>query len=824
MATTLAGQVPHLFKCRKAGKSGTTNTTATRKHVNKDDIDHWRKKTHSGSKSLAETLHSLEQWKDDDDTNAEAQALLGDWLDSTLPLELETEEEEEMMGERAQPAAPTPNLKYNNFDDLYNHLAKEEEHCAVNNFLQDLKEQEVLDGGMMQQLTLDVGYANRKFNDPIVTMEVRHQQVRENRATRESGGEEAMRRERQLEERRKRQEARKRQEEMVQQEIVRLRRQREERKGLELLLRRRERLEGQRAARSLQPALPSPTMQEQHQQRSPPVETKPRCKEKNVQIFVHLHSLKSLRRHFSRWYSVVLEQRLRAGMATALCDWRRQLRAWRGWRAVTWAGRNQREVWRTEEELRTENRRCQLAVDSDRRRLMRRCLLEWQLWCRLERDQRELLAQQKETRRKMDALISAATTGQLTSTKMCDTPPEACRKVDFLKPVTTRHSRTPVGSRTSQPQQRVKRRPAALTTRELNQAQQRVEDDDDLTCPKSATLQGGRFEHRHAAQKMIIMQQRKQLKEQQEEIAQLKREKVTSTWKGKAARRTTQQRAPTEPNSLDDSARKDVTPQKSCHPIITAMEERARARAQRKKQIEELQKVKQEEKMAEMKAAEEQKLKEEEMEKAMKREEKRLARMKEEEKRQRMKKQQQLVDEAHQHYNRSLLNWKGLAPWKRLMELRQANTELAQTHHAGSLLRRCTLAWLQSARDSQSEREACADQLHQRLLLRRSLSCWKKLEGWRLLQEERADFFYRAHTLRRFLQALRDHVTRERLLEQECQELAEGHNNRVALWRCFQAWMRLPYLERKEREREQRRERLGRKVIEVLPDFWSRPL
>lgn len=37
---------------------------------------------------------------------------------------------------------------------------------------------------------------------------------------------------------------------------------------------------------------------------------------------------------------------------------------------------------------------------------------EWRLWCRQERDQRELLAQQQETRRKMAALIEAATTGQ----------------------------------------------------------------------------------------------------------------------------------------------------------------------------------------------------------------------------------------------------------------------------------------------------------------------------------------------------------------------------------------------------------------------------
>jgi len=42
--------------------------------------------------------------------------------------------------------------------------------------------------------------------------------------------------------------------------------------------------------------------------------------------------------------------------AIALCDWRRQLRAWRAWRAVVWAERKQREVARTEAALRMEKR------------------------------------------------------------------------------------------------------------------------------------------------------------------------------------------------------------------------------------------------------------------------------------------------------------------------------------------------------------------------------------------------------------------------------------------------------------------------------------
>ncbi|XP_039979333.1 coiled-coil domain-containing protein 191-like, partial [Xiphias gladius] len=132
---------------------------------------------------------------------------------------------------------------------LYNCLVEEKEHSAVNSFLQDLMEHEVLDSGMMEELALDVGQTRKKFRDPIISMEARHQQVRENRAQREverqrqqkereaqwGAREEAKKRERE-DETRKKHEAR-RQEEMVRREMVRLRHQMEERRRLEQLVR-----------------------------------------------------------------------------------------------------------------------------------------------------------------------------------------------------------------------------------------------------------------------------------------------------------------------------------------------------------------------------------------------------------------------------------------------------------------------------------------------------------------------------------------------------------------------------------------------------------
>ncbi|KAM6970922.1 coiled-coil domain-containing protein 191 [Tautogolabrus adspersus] len=894
---TFPGHNPHLFNWRKLGKS---QTTAHKIHVKNGDIDQWRKrvemaselavsevfsqkKPQSGNNSLSMPLHSSDQLRDHDDAYSEAQALLGDWLSSKLRLQLEMEEEDDMMcsaGRRSPVAlasAQPADLKYNNFDDLYNCLAEEEEQSAVSSFLQHLMEREALDSEVMEELALDVGQTRKRFRDPIVTMEARHLQVRENRARREAerhrqqstreaqrgARDEAKRRENEVE-RRKKQDVR-RQEEMVQQEMLRLRRQMEERRGLEQLVRQRERerLEGQRAARSLQSAPPLPSKQQQGN-------TKRLHKEEKIMTKVHMHDLKCLQKHFSGWYSVVLDRRLRLGKAMALCDWKRQLRAWRAWRAVLWAQQRQREVARTEEELRVENRQCQQAAESDRRRLLRRVLNNWHLWCRMEKEQRELLAQQQETRRKMTALINAATTGKLKATETPKyehimAPPEAAstepertnkevhHKSGYLTPNTSApHQRkAPVGALTqpTQPWQ-VTRHHAAPNAAELHDVRRRGEGDG-VPCLRSTGSLGSRFENRHAVQQQIITQQRNLLKEQQEQITRLKEEQsvVTLELDMERTAQLTQlsvlrgqrpkshntdsteqraQRATGEPEGLCAPPRKAVTRQTCSHPIITAMEARAHQRAERRKEIEEVKRKKEEEKLAEMKAAEEQRQREEEEEKRLaaekKREEKKQEREREEEKLRQLKRQQELLQLARQHYHRNLLLRQGLAPWKRLLQLRQCNILLADRHHNLFLLRRCTQGWLQSARESLSEKEASADQLYQHALLQRSLSCWKRLKDWRMIQEERAERYYRTCTLRRCLLALLDHVSQERLLDWDRQELSQEHNNRRVQRRCFLAWRQLPCQLRKEREKEVRRERLGRKVTEILPDFCSHPL
>uniref|UniRef100_A0A8C7YTL6 Coiled-coil domain containing 191 n=1 Tax=Oryzias sinensis TaxID=183150 RepID=A0A8C7YTL6_9TELE len=765
------------------------------------------KKPHLGTRGLATQMHSMEQLRDHDEDYSEAQTLLSNWLSSKLRIDLEIEDEDDLMcPDEGRPSAAnlTATFSHGNFDDFC--LSDEEKQSDVNRILQELKEREVLDSVMMEKLVLDDETTPKKFTDPVLTMEARHRQVRENRLQREAEKErqhreketrqavrqEAKRMEREREMRRKQEQYK--QEELMQQELVRLRREMEQRKAQEQLARQRYCFHS-RQRLHVKPVYCNYTQNIEQLRR-----------EEWIQAKVHTSNFK---RHFCGWHSAVLERQLQMSKATAFFSWRRQLRAWRAWRAVVCAERRHRDVAKTKEELRTENRKHQLAVESDRRRLLRRCLYEWQVWCRIMREQRCILAQQQETKRKMAALLSAAVKGHL-KTKITLDQNSSDPSSPGGSMIHQGKNATGTVSGPLQPWQ-VTRRHTAPTAEDFHKARQWVED---FTSSTAST--GSRFESRHAVQQQIITQQRKLLKEQQEQIARLKE-----------GQNMKDLRLEMEKTAEEMVKTRHYAPVQRRALLFLAMEARARQRAERRKEIEEVKKKKEEQKLAEMKAAEERRQQEEEEEKRQalekRREEKRLEREREEEKQRQLKRQQELARLAHQHCNKTLLLQRGLVPWKRFIQFLKVNKELAENHHKLLLLRRCTLQWQQSARESVSEKDARADLLQQHFLLRRGFRCWMKLRDLQVVQEERAERFYRRHTLRRFLHAMLDYVTQERLVEWECQELAQGHNNRRVQQRCFLAWRQLPCVMRRERERNARREKLIRRVAEVLPDFHSHP-
>uniref|UniRef100_A0A673JA72 Coiled-coil domain-containing protein 191-like n=1 Tax=Sinocyclocheilus rhinocerous TaxID=307959 RepID=A0A673JA72_9TELE len=828
-------------------KTTKTKTPGSNKvQLNENDIKQWVKRVEKASEfAVAEVfsikkpcggknsmaLQTVEQLQDHDDAYSEAQLILSEWMNQKLRLELEMgddEEEEEM--EESKQLVKTTQSSYNNFDDMYFHLAQEEENSVVHNFLQDLMETEVLDMGIVEDLKVDSNQNKKSWRDPSITMEVRHKQVKENRMRRDAGRDklqkekEALREAReeawQLEkekQRKKRQEAR-RQEELIQQEMIRLRREMEEKRSVEQLARNmeRERLQKQRATEnSLIPKHHNSTQKKQNKDLQ--------LKLKKLEAKVHLLNLQCMHRHFTAWYSVILERRVRMGKAAALCDWRRQLKAWRAWRALVWARREEKEAERTEEELRVEHRRCQQAVESDRRRLLRRCLSDWRVWCQVERHRKELLQQQEETRRKMAALINAAASRKLgaeNSPPVTNTPKTLSPTENVshqVRTLPTAQATIKTGRSEAPPTQawQVTRRHAALSSAELQQARQGQQQQ--TSRSGNAELSGGQIKHRHAALQQTVAEQRRLLKEQQEQIRHLQERQNILELRHEAEKTALLATAPPGatntccPPKPSTETAKGITEKPSRYYPGTLSRYPHMCEA-----------------YAQMKAAEEEKLRAEEEEKLKeierKKEEKRQQRKRELEKQKRAEREQELSKRVAQHYLRTLLLRRGLAPWKSLLEQSHVNTQSAVDHYTVALQRRCFCSWLQSVDEAHAEREASANQLYHRILLQRAVCSWKRLKDLRFILEARAERFHRTRTQRRVFMALLGHATEERITAWDNEQRAEQHNSRRAVKKCFAGWRRLPVVLREEKEREARREQLRRKVAEILPDFRSSPM
>ncbi|XP_063812854.1 coiled-coil domain-containing protein 191 [Pseudophryne corroboree] len=902
---------PGLYRWRRESKG-----PASKPAFDYDNVEHWIKRVEQASEfAVSEVfapkkparraqreprpvldLESTDQLHDHDDAYTEAQDLLSEWLSNKLTLELGSEEDDEPEDDTSKPTKPPPPefVKYNRFDDLYHYLEQETENSNAQDFMQQLLQKEVVDSGILRSLRSDQSCKPAKRRDPRVTMEVRHQQVKENRARRQRETEKqrqtaalkksALTQAQKLVQEESRQKAlrAKKEDEEIQREMVKLRKEMNERKRTMEEARKieweRQELENKRALERLH----TPPGGREHEPERRRLEKHAKIQELLSQVYAENH--RCLQKHFSIWYKLVLERRVKMGKARALADWKHQQRTFRAWRHHVWTRKLERETQQMEVELRDQNRKQQVAAECYQKRLLRHCLTEWQLYCRAEKEKRELEARKEETKRKMAALLDAASS--LGSPKprsenqmeLNNGASETTEKVVEETRSVASDSRTPVILHRNPPEKvtsaprhawQVTRQHAALTSDELEQHR--------LHTPKTPQRSGHQgkpassgenFENRHLFQKEMIEEQRRQLEEQKQMILGLMENQRLMICKQEAKRASAvtaelsaqvithngmhraggdpsmegpshrKQEAPcslpfpsehsnTSPAQSTVSTARKITGASSPHPVVRAMEERAAQRAERKRLLEETRRRREEEKLAQLRAAESQRLEMEAAEKESqlerKREEKRLQRQKEEEKQRRLQRERDLSEKARLHHEKRLLKFWGLGPWKKLVAQSRQDMERAASHYRLVLLRGGLLGWLHAVREMEAERNQRAEQLADTLLLRRTFQQWMKYKDYLSVQEERADRRHKANLRRKTFTAWLNLVQEEKLSMWEKQRSAAEHNQRRVLLTALRTWSHFPKFMRELRLKEERRQMLRQRVAEILPDFRLGP-
>ncbi|KAM6310131.1 coiled-coil domain-containing protein 191 [Aegotheles albertisi] len=680
----------------------------------------------------------------------------------------------------------------------------------------------------------------------------------------------------QKEDRRKAMKAKKEEEE-IQREMVKLRKEMAEKRHIMA--------EAWRMERRRQEKSQELSMQDVSITASPPLvlkkEEQGEEKQRKAQELLHrIHTNKQrcMQRHFSAWLKVILEHRMKMGKARALADWKCQLKALRAWRNYTWAQKVEKETEQLEVHLQDLNRKNQLAEEHNRRRLLRCCFLAWKLWSQAEAEQRELQIKREEMKRKMAQLLEAVSLGEgglerpLEVNKpgtagvnhhqelQQDKPTESC--LIQKEPDQIREHSCWDAAHTSHSY----RKPKLAWQITLNQAglsaqDQAVHRNQIATLPqqfqtlgpKTAPPYGSRFEHRHAFQQRLIEKQRQQLQKQQELILELQENQRLSRAKEEAAQATavtqplnnsasqtreekqsrcehTTHLSPPVPHGPENTRAvmqggRPSSQLTSAHPIVKAMEERATQRAERRRKLEEAKKQREEEKLAQLKAEEEaqqrKEAEEKEAQQEKRREERRQQKLKELEKQKRLEREQKLQKKARDHYEKVLLRKLGMVPWKRLREQAKENLVVAQRHHCLGLQRKCLMAWLQHTQGSLMEKVSRAEDFCSHTLLRWGFRSWLKYKDYLSTLEERVRTLCAAWLLRKHFWAWFDLITEERSTLWEKMKIATEHSNKSLMLSALKAWRQYPLLVRKEREREERRQQLRRRVAEILPDFQT---
>ncbi|XP_063999344.1 coiled-coil domain-containing protein 191 [Pogoniulus pusillus] len=875
-AMALPGHRPELYRWRRL----TANPRAKRadqasEHAALEAFSLLKSKHPEGPCGPVTSLEAMEQLQDHDEAYEEAQELLSKWMESKLQLDLKNDGEREFdtLLLEEPPAAPP---KYEQFDDLCRYLECELESSSVQEYLEQLLQSETLNCGIVEDLRFEDIKEEEKLIDPRIIMELRHKQVKENRM-RHQKALELQRKEKSLkksllaeaklqvqEENRRKALKAKREEEEIHKEMVKLRKEMAEKRH------------------TTQGAWRMEKTREKSQKLSPPLTLKKeeqgeekRRKAQELLHRIHINKQRCMQRHFSAWLKVILEHRIKMGKAKAFADWKCKLRALQAWRNYTWAQKVEQEIQELEIHLQDQNRKTQLAVEHNRRRLLRWCLLAWQHWSQAEKD--ELQSKREKTNRNVDQLLEAVSLGR----GGLDRPPE----VNTPGTAEVNH----------QDLQQDKPTETCCIQKELDQTREQSCWDDAHTShcyrkpkfawkitlkrvapgaqdqavyrtqvatlpqqfqapgPKAAPAYGSCFEHHHAFQQHLIEEQRQHLQKEQELILELQENHRLSGTKAAAAQAT----AVTQP--LNNSAsqtmgenqarcknttnvnpspshgpqntraamqgRKPSSQLASVDPILKAMEERAAQRAERRRKLEEAKQRKEEEKLAQLKAEEEARQKKEAEEKKAqqekRQEERRQQKLRQLEKQRRLEKEQQLQKKARDHYEKVLLRKLGMVPWKKLREQAKENLVVAQRHHCLGLQRKCLMAWLQDTQESLMKKMSWAEDFYSRSLLRQGFRSWLKYKDYLSTLEEKVSTLHAGYLMRKYFWAWFHMVMEEKTTLWEKLKIATEHSNKKLMLNALKAWRQYPLLMKKEKEREERKNQLRRRVAEILPNFQT---
>ncbi|XP_034244737.1 uncharacterized protein F23F12.8 [Thrips palmi] len=339
----------------------------------------------------------------------------------------------------------------------------------------------------------------------------------------------------------------------------------------------------------------------------------------------------------------------------------------------------------------------------------------------------------------------------------------------------------------------------------------------------------GSYEHRIKAHKDLISHQKAKLEDQQKQIEELKLSQL------RMENEKSQMQVKKTLNEVMDSCNQKVKAQAKSlksslsladlspgNDFVLRMEQRAVEQKQRKLITQERRKQLEEERKRKMK----------EMEERRRQEEEELAKKRHDEAREMRRRERELRDEtrrerekfialerkADQFLKNKRLRY-GLLGFKKLVNLRKEQENVAVEFYDRSLLRSALRVWRREVHLRLEAKMDCADNFFASNLLHRCFNAFRMAVHERMRRMQVAMDMHDLHLQERYFHLWLKFTHEQQEMEAEKMAKADLYFSKVLLRRHLHLWKKYPEVAQLEREKERRKMMWRNKVQQLLPDF-----
>ncbi|CAH8827603.1 unnamed protein product [Trichobilharzia szidati] len=181
--------------------------------------------------------------------------------------------------------------------------------------------------------------------------------------------------------------------------------------------------------------------------------------------------------------------------------------------------------------------------------------------------------------------------------------------------------------------------------------------------------------------------------------------------------------------------------------------------------------------------------------------------------------QRELNLKAITHRKLSCLRYYGFKPWIKYLHQQHELVQIADKHSENMLTRKTFYAWLSYVKCEREKENKFAQKHYNACLMRRTLNGFKKACEISRQSEISADRWCNQQRLRYYFSLWTQYITDLCIREWQQDEIACMHYKRHLLYQCFKKWTEYPLLQRIHREREYRREQFRKCLLDIVPDF-----